>query len=402
MKTVDAIVIGAGAAGLMCAATAAQRGARVLLIDHAEKIGEKIRISGGGRCNFTNREVGADHFLSHNPHFARSALARYTPDDFLALLAKHRVSWHEKTLGQLFTDEGSQRIIDALIAECDAAHVERWNPTQVTTIEATDGRYRIRCDRGVVGCKSLVVASGGLSVPKTGASDFGYRIARQFGLKVIEPIPGLVPLKTDDNAAKALSGSSVEVVAECIDQRFREQMLFTHRGLSGPAILQISSYWQWQHYRGLATGDREPVTLQLLPDRDVDQWLQGERKRSNAHLPNLLAEALPARIARYLCDEQLLERPISELSNTAIATVAERLQRFTVMPSGTTGFAKAEVTLGGVDTAALSSKTLECRQHPNLHFIGEVVDVTGHLGGYNFQWAWASGHAAGETIATRT
>ncbi len=384
----DVIVIGAGAAGMMCAAQAGLRGRRVLLIEHYHKLGEKIRISGGGRCNFTNRHCTPENFLSQNPHFCRSALARYTPGHFIALVERHRIGYHEKTLGQLFCDDNSQQIIAMLKSECDRGGVEWRMPCAVREVAREGGRYAVTTDQGTYRAQSLVVATGGLSVPKIGASPFGYRLAEQFGLKVVAPRPGLVPLGFDPATLARfgdLSGIAIDAEVSCNGGRFRENLLLTHRGLSGPAILQISSYW-----RG---GDT--IEINLLPGRDAEAWLLSEHS-SRMQLDNLLAQALPRRFAQQWGAAHDSVRPISQFSERALKVLARGLQHWQVQPSGTLGYNKAEVTLGGVDTEGLSSKTMEARTVPGLFFIGEVMDVTGHLGGFNFHWAWASGYAAGQ------
>ncbi|WP_227814509.1 BaiN/RdsA family NAD(P)/FAD-dependent oxidoreductase [Nitrogeniibacter aestuarii] len=393
----DVIVLGAGAAGMMCAAQAGQRGRSVLLIDHAKKRAEKIRISGGGRCNFTNLDVTAGHYLSRNPHFCRSALARYTPHDFIALVQRHGIRFHEKTLGQLFCDESSAQIIDMLEAECEDGKVDWLQPASVAHVErGADSRWLVSTDRGEFDASALVVATGGLSIPKIGASDIGYRLARQFGLGIVEPRPALVPLTLDRETLDGLAplaGASFAVEARSAGGTFREQALVTHKGLSGPAILQISSYWQ----AACSLGAPEPIVLDLLPGEDALEWLQSHR-HSNSLPGNLLAERLPKRFARAWAELHGFEVPVAQLGDKAITHMAHALANWTLSPSGTQGFAKAEVTLGGVDTNALSSKTMEARQQSGLYFIGEVVDVTGHLGGYNFQWAWSSGFAAGQSV----
>ncbi|QID17892.1 NAD(P)/FAD-dependent oxidoreductase [Nitrogeniibacter mangrovi] len=396
-QSVDVIVIGAGAAGMMCAAQAGQRGRRVVLVDHAEKRAEKIRISGGGRCNFTNLNVSAANFLSSNPHFCRSALARYTPQDFIALVQRHGIRYHEKTLGQLFCDESSAQIIEMLERECADGQVHWAQPARVLDVahEAAAG-YRVRTDRGEFDAPSLVIATGGLSIPKIGATDFGYRIAHQFDIPVVTPRPALVPLTLDRatlDALAPLAGVAFTVEARCGDGRFREQALVTHKGLSGPAILQISSYWQ----AACAAGHPEPVVLDLFAGDDADAWLDAHAN-SNALPGNLLAERLPRRFARAWAQLQGAERALAQMSERERQALAQALSHWALTPSGTQGFAKAEVTLGGVDTRALSSKTMAATARPGLYFIGEVVDVTGHLGGYNFQWAWASGHAAAQAL----
>jgi predicted Rossmann fold flavoprotein len=388
----DVTVIGAGAAGMMCAATAGQRGRRVLLIDHYTEVGEKIRISGGGRCNFTNLHATHRDFLSANPDFCRSALARYTPRDFIALVDKHGIAYHEKTLGQLFCDTSAKQIIDMLVEECRAGAVEWRQPCAVGKVERRDGRYRVDTAMGPVEADSLVVATGGLTVPKIGATPFAYQLAAQFGLDVVPPKPALVPLSFDPDLLARygdLAGVSLEAETRCAGGRFREGLLFTHRGLSGPSILQISSYWQ-------KAAASEPIRIGLLPGVDVRAWFAAER-RSKATLATLLAERLPKRFAQQWAEAHALTRAMAELSDRALDEATQSLTDWKVQPSGTLGYNKAEVTLGGVDTRALSSKTMEAIAVPGLFFIGEGVDVTGHLGGFNFQWAWASGHAAGES-----
>ena len=385
----DVVIIGAGAAGMMCAIEAGKRGRRVLLLDHAEKLGEKIRISGGGRCNFTNIDIRPENFLSANPDFCRSALARYTPRDFIALVEKHGIAWHEKKLGQLFCDGSAQQIIDMLKAECDNAHVQWCMPAKITSIEKHD-RFVITTSRGVFECDSLVIASGGLSIPQIGASPFGYRIAEQFRLEVTELRPALVGLTfAPETLAQFgdLSGISMDAIVSCNDASFRENLLVTHRGLSGPAILQISSYWR----PGL------DLSVNLLPERNAGEILESVQA-SEKLLANVLGEFLPQRFAQRWVEANFENRPVKRFGVPRLREMADRLHDWRIRPSGTVGYKKAEVTLGGVDTRELSSKTLEARKQPGLYFIGEVVDVTGHLGGYNFQWAWASGHAAGQAV----
>jgi hypothetical protein len=392
-------VIGAGAAGMMCAATAGGRGRRVALVEHYDKVGEKIRISGGGRCNFTNLHATHGDFLSRNPDFCRSALARYTPRDFIALVERHGIAWHEKTLGQLFCDESSKQIIKMLVDECADAGVAWRQPCEVRGVshEARGTRrerspFLVDTGAGPIEVESLVIATGGLTVPKIGATPFGYRIAEQFGLAIVPPKPALVPLSFDPELLARygdLSGVSVDAEAWCRDGRFRENLLFTHRGLSGPSILQVSSYWQ----QGEAA---EPIHIDLLPGVDVRAWF-GQERRSKSTPGALLAQRLPKRFAQQWSEAQGLAKPMAELSDRALDEAARALGDWRVQPSGTLGYNKAEVTLGGVDTHGLSSKTMEALRVPGLYFIGEVVDVTGHLGGFNFQWAWASGHAAGES-----
>jgi len=382
----DVVVIGGGAAGMMAAAVAGQRGRKVLVIEHYRVVGEKIRISGGGRCNFTNLGAGPANYLSANPDFCRSALARYTPRDFLDLLARHRVRWHEKKLGQLFCDEGSQRIIDVLRTECERGRVQWRQPCPVDGVARAGTGFEVATGQGSVSAASLVVATGGLSVPKIGATPFGYELAKQFGLRVITPRPALVPLAFPPELLVRfgdLSGVSVDAEVSCNGGSFRESLLFTHRGLSGPAILQISSYWD----------GRTPLAIDLLPGFDVRTWLA--RERSRARLDNLLAARLPKRLAHAFCAAHGFARPLAEIPAARRDVIADELKAWRVLPSGTLGWNKAEVTLGGVDTAELSSQTMQAVDVPGLYFVGEAVDVTGWLGGYNFQWAWASGHAAG-------
>ena len=387
MTPYDVIVVGAGAAGMMCAATAGQRGRRVLLIEHYTKLGEKIRISGGGRCNFTNVGAGPANYLSRNPDFCRSALARYTPRHFIAQVERHGIAYHEKKLGQLFCDGPATQIIDMLRAECAAGGVEWWMPCPVDGVTHDGATFIVATPKGAARAPALVVATGGLTVPKIGATPFAYRLAEQFGLPVVPPRPALVPLAFAPAALARygdLAGLSVDAEVAFGRARFRENLLFTHRGLSGPAILQISSYWD----------GRAPLSIDLLPAVDVAAWLAGHRG-SSARLDTLLAEKLPRRFAQQWCEAHDAARPLREIGDAALGRVAAALEAWSVLPAGTLGYAKAEVTAGGVDTAALSSKTMAATAVPGLHFIGECVDVTGWLGGYNFQWAWASGHAAG-------
>lgn len=397
-QTFDIVVIGAGAAGMMCAATAGQRGRRVLLVDHATRLAEKIRISGGGRCNFTNRKVGPENYLSRNPHFVRSALSRYTARDFIDLVERHGIRYHERSWGQLFCDDSAQQIIDMLRAECEDGGVSWATPAEVRSITASgEGaeRYLVDTSRGRYAAHSVVIATGGLSIPKIGATPFGYRIAEQFGLAMVAPRPALVPLTLPPETLgrlAPLAGASLEIEASCGDGRFREAVLLTHRGLSGPAILQVSSYWQAQAYDD---GEWAPVSLNLLPDLDTTAWLL-EHAASRTLLANLLAEHLPRRFAHAWCELHGWTRPLNQFRHAELRHIAAELANWQLTPSGTQGYAKAEVTLGGVDTRGLSSKTMEAKDRPGLFFVGEVMDVTGHLGGYNFQWAWSSGHAAGE------
>lgn len=397
MQNFDAVVIGAGAAGLFCAAVAGQRGVKVLLLDHAEKLAEKIRISGGGRCNFTNRDAGPAHFLSENPHFCRSALARYTPQDFIALVQRHRIPFHEKHKGQLFCDGSSDEIIAMLLRECEAGGVTRWQPCAVRELRRAGEGFELDTERGPVRCGSVVVATGGLSIPKIGATDFGYRVARQFGHRIVETRPALVPLTFDAAAWApfvALAGLSLEAHVTTGQGRargeFLEDLLFTHRGLSGPAILQISSFWK----------PGTPIRLDLAPGLELDEALARAKTVSRRKLANELAEILPRRLAEaWLAPTPgLAERPMPELRDRDLQQLAGGLKRWELIPSGTEGYRKAEVTAGGVDTRELSSQSMESQRAPGLYFIGEVVDVTGWLGGYNFQWAWASAAACGRAL----
>ena len=386
---IDVVIIGAGAAGMMCAIEAGKRGRRVLLLDHAATLGEKIRISGGGRCNFTNLDVRSENFLSQNPDFCRSALARYTAHDFIELIDKHGIAWHEKKLGQLFCDESSQQVIDMLKRECDAAGVQWCTPANVASVDKRQ-QFEIATDRGRFRCESLVIATGGLSIPAIGATPFGYRIAEKFGLTVTDLRPGLVGLTFGPDVLAFfadLSGISVDATISCNNARFRENLLVTHRGLSGPAILQISSYWR----------PGVDLSVDLAPDRDAEEFVFAARS-SDKLLANVLAEFLPQRFAQRWVDANFENIPIKQISERQLREIAARLHDWRVRPNGTVGYKKAEVTVGGVDTRQLSSKTMEAREVPGLYFIGEVVDVTGWLGGYNFQWAWSSGFAAGQVV----
>jgi predicted Rossmann fold flavoprotein len=377
----DVVVLGGGAAGLMCAMRAGQRGRRVLLLDHAEKVGKKILISGGGRCNFTNRDARPEAFLSANPHFCKSALARYTQHDFIDLVNRHRIAWHEKTLGQLFCDGSARQIVAMLLDECAAVGVDVRVAHKVTRVEKAD-RFAVATDQGDFSAESVVLATGGLSIPKMGATGLAHEIARHFKLRVTDTRPALVPLTLP---VPEISGVSLDVEARCGRARFREALLFTHRGLSGPAILQVSSYWK----------PGQEIVVDLLPDLDAASLLK-ERKRTRpkAELRTVLAEILPQRLAQSLAPEGLM----ANQRDRDLETLANRLKAWTFVPTGTEGYAKAEVTLGGIDTDALSSKTMEAKKVPGLFAIGEAVDVTGWLGGYNFQWAWSSGWVAGEAV----
>jgi predicted Rossmann fold flavoprotein len=383
----DVVILGAGAAGLMCAMEAGRRGRRVAVLDRADRPGKKILISGGGRCNFTNIHCRPENFLSANPHFAKSALARYTPDHFIELVRKHNIPFHEKTLGQLFCDRSANDILDMLLEGCAAAGVEIFLSADVSLVSRV-AEFVLQTNLGEFKSDALVVATGGLSIPKMGATSFGYDIARQFGLRIQQCRPALVPLTlhgADREALCDLAGVSMEVVASIGSQSFRENMLITHRGLSGPAILQISSYWN----------GRSPITLDLAPGKDlVAPLLAPSARRDDAAAKSALRIALPSRFAERIVELD----PPAAWTNHALAEYEEHLHKWTITPAGTEGYDKAEVTAGGVDTAELSAKTMECRAVPGLFFIGEVVDVTGHLGGFNFQWAWASGAAAGRAV----
>jgi predicted Rossmann fold flavoprotein len=391
----DAVVVGAGAAGLFCAGIAGQRGLRVLLLDHSGRVAEKIRISGGGRANFSNRgldpQAPQKHFVGANPDFCRSALSRYTPADFIALVGRHGIAFHEKHKGQLFCDRSADDLIQMLLREAEAGRVQHWHPCKVAAIRhGADALYTLDTDRGSVRSRTLVIATGGLSIPKIGATDFGHRVARQFGLRVVEPRPGLVPLTFDGLGwapYAGLAGLAMPVGIATGAQRSRasfvEDLLFTHRGLSGPAVLQISCYWQ----------PGTPIGLNLAPDTDLLAALTKAKATSRRLIANELAALVPSRLAEaWVQQDADWQRPVAEASNKALARLAERLARWELVPIGTEGYRKAEVTLGGVDTRDLSSRTMESKQ-PGLYFIGEVVDVTGWLGGYNFQWAWSSAHA---------
>jgi predicted Rossmann fold flavoprotein len=399
-STFDAIVVGAGAAGLFCAGVAGQLGVKVLLVDHAEKVAEKIRISGGGRCNFTNRELDPraphKHFLGENPNFCRSALARYTPQDFIALVQKHGIPFHEKHKGQLFGDRSSEDFIRMLLAECAAGGVTHWQPCSVGSVAMAGDLYEVQTSRGTARAKSLVIATGGLSIPKIGATDFGYRIAKQFGQRIVAPRPALVPLTFDGEAwapFAQLAGLALPVRIETGEKKermsFDEDLLFTHRGLSGPAVLQISSYWR----------EGKPLRIDLAPGQDLVQALVAAKARSRKLIANELAQWVPTRLAdAWTQQDPAWQRPVNEAGDKALQQLAQRFSRWELVPTGTEGYRKAEVTAGGVDTRDLSSQTLESTQR-GLYFIGEVVDVTGWLGGYNFQWAWASAHACAQGLA---
>ncbi|MBP7157278.1 MAG: NAD(P)/FAD-dependent oxidoreductase [Thermomonas sp.] len=394
-RAYDAIVIGAGAAGLMCAITAGQRGLRVLVLDHANKVGKKILMSGGGRCNFTNTGTTHANYLSANPHFCKSALARYTPWHFIDLVERHRIAYHEKELGQLFCDESSKLIVKMLLDECTTAGVEVRTQSTIERVEhLDDGSFRLHTAQGRLVATSLVIASGGLSIPSMGASGFGYALAKQFGHGVLPTRAGLVPLTLTGKHAERLqdlAGVSLPVEARCNGASFRNFMLVTHRGISGPSILQISSYWQ--------PGD--DLRVDLLPGIDADAQLrEWQATRRDAELKTLLAEVLPKRFAQRLCEHWIASKPLRQYTPPELLAVAGLLSSWPLVASGTEGYRTAEVTLGGVDTDGLSSATMMSRHVPGLYFIGEVADVSGWLGGYNFQWAWASGHASGTAIAS--
>ncbi len=385
----DAIILGAGAAGLMCAARAGQRGRRVLVLEKAEAPGKKILISGGGRCNFTNIGAGPTNYLSANPHFAKSALARYTPRDFLELVESYGIAWHEKTLGQLFCDGSAKQIVAMLLEECAKGGVELRCGEEIAAV-THDGSFTVTTQTGSYTAPALVIATGGPSIPKMGATGFAYDLARQFGLKVVEPRPALVPLTLggEEVLFREISGVSAPVVATANKTSFAEAALFTHRGLSGPAILQVSSYWR--------PGD--PVAVDFLPGRSPDWPLEAKRSQPRATLRSLLRDALPDRLADILAEKLGIPGELGNAADKALRAAGERLGRWQFHPNGTEGFAKAEVTVGGISTAELSSKTMEAKRIPGLYAIGEAVDVTGWLGGYNFQWAWASAVAAGEAL----
>ncbi len=404
----DVVIIGAGAAGLFCAGQAGQRGLKVLLIDHSDKVAEKIRISGGGRCNFTNRDLDVraphKHFVGQNPQFCRSALSRYTPADFIALVQKHGIPFHETHKGQLFADRSAEDIIQMLLAECEAGQVTRWQPCSVKNIAflasgadgSSAGSYQIDTSQGPVHARSVVVTTGGLSIPKIGATDLGYRLAQQFGIPLVERRPGLVPLTFDGAGWQPyaqLAGLALPVQISTGTKKermaFDEDLLFTHRGLSGPAVLQISSYWR----------EGTPLAVNLAPTVDLPEALQQAKARSRKLIANELATLVPSRLADAWAQREAdWQRPVNEASDKALAKLAEQLARWELTPTGTEGYKKAEVTLGGVDTKALSQQTMECKAQPGLYFIGEVVDITGWLGGYNFQWAWASGMACAQAL----
>ena len=389
-KKYDVIIIGAGAAGMMSAIEAGKRGRKVLLVDHAKKIGEKIRISGGGRCNFTNINTHPSKFISNNPKFVISALSQYTQNDFINLIKKHNIKFHEKKLGQLFCDQSAQQIVDMLLLECQTANVTLMKETIITDVDKEGNQYSIVVDDNKYFCSSLIISTGGLSVPKIGASKFGYDIAKKFNMSIVETLPALVPLTFNEKIltmCKELSGLSLEAVVLFNKIFFQEGMLFTHRGLSGPSILQISSYWK--------LGDN--IKINLSPRLDVIKYLENEKKLNpKQDINNIITEILPKRLSSIICKENNVCGNISELSNKLLKQLSNSINSWVVNPTGSEGYRTAEVTLGGVNTNEISSKTMMSKKNPGLFFIGEVVDVTGHLGGYNFQWAWSSGFVAGQ------
>ena len=389
----DLIIIGAGAAGLMCAITSASKGQKVLILEHGKKVGPKILISGGGRCNFTNLETSWENYLSNNEHFAKSALSRYSPYDFMDLMAKHSLTWNEKKLGQLFCDEGAKQVVAMLITECESADIEIKCQTSIKSLLRNDEKkFIVETNNDIFSTQNLVIATGGKSIPAMGATGFAYDIAKQFGLAVTKTRPGLVPFTfSDDQLAfmASLSGVSLDCNVQCGRRSFRENILFTHRGLSGPAILQISSYWV----------EGESITLDLMPSLDASKMLKTAREeQAKSMLKTILTHHLPIRLAQALVEHYFTDEKMGSLSNKQLEFIAERLNNWTIKPTSTEGYRTAEVTVGGIDTSCLSSKTMQAKDHKGLYFIGECVDVTGWLGGYNFQWAWASGHAAGQAI----
>jgi len=386
----DVIIIGAGAAGMMCAIEAGKRRRKVLLVDHFKKIGEKIRISGGGRCNFTNLNTQSSKFLSQNPKFVKSALSQYTQHDFINLINKYEIKFHEKKLGQLFCDHSAQQIVEMLLKECELANVTLKREFNITEIDKNKNQYIVKTVDETYLSQSLIIATGGLSVPKIGATAFGYKIAKKFGLDVLETLPALVPLTFNEKIlemCKELTGLSVEAIVSLNKVLFQEGMLFTHRGLSGPSILQISSYWK----------QGNDITINLLPKLNIYQFLEEKRKLNpKLDIGNIIGDILPKRLAQIICRDNKASGNISELSNKLLKKLSDNINKWIINPTGSEGYRTAEVTLGGVNTKELSSKTMMSKKHEGLFFIGEVVDVTGHLGGYNFQWAWSSGYVAGQ------
>lgn len=401
MIKTDVLIIGASASGLMCAIEAAKRGRQVIVLDHAAKAGKKIRISGGGKCNFTNYDVTSSHYLSANKHFCKSALSRYQYYDFLALMAEYQIPWHEREHGQLFCDRSANDIVQMLLSECHKYKVIIKLDTQIKQVsqaqsESADVLFSIESSQGVFQSCSLVIATGGLSVTKMGASDFGLRVAEQFGLNIIATCPGLVPLSyntKDMKRYKQLAGIAVNAEITYAEQAFTEHLLFTHKGISGPVVLQISSYWQSANNYG------QCLNIKLLPELDLYNWLlQQQREQAKVLIKNVLAGKLPKRLAECLCQIHGIDKPINQYHDVQLKNISDRFQHWQFWPDGTEGYRVAEVTVGGVDTNELSSKTMQSNKVPGLYFIGEVVDVTGHLGGYNFQWAWASGYSAGQFV----
>ena len=396
MSDHQVIIIGAGAAGLMCAISAAEEGQSVLVLDHANKAGKKILISGGGRCNFTNMYTEPSNYLSQNPHFCKSALKRYTQWDFIAEVDKAGLPWHEKKLGQLFSDNKSEAILNMLLDRCEALGVSIQLNCSIESLEKVDDHFQLKTSQGDYGSEALVIATGAMSFPTMGATDFGHRIAKQFGLDVTDTQPGLVPFTFDANEKQqfdGLSGVSLDSSIDCNGMSFRENILFTHKGLSGPAVLQISSYWN--------PGDT--VTVTCLPDIDLAEELkQQQQNNPNKHLINIIKQHFPERVLEAFCNNVDLNKPLQQYKHSDLQDIADRFQKWSFIPSGTEGYKKAEVTLGGVNTDEISSKTFEAKKVDGLYFIGEVLDVTGHLGGFNFQWAWASGHCCGKAVADKT
>mgnify|MGYP001811966562 FL=1 len=389
-RTFDAIILGAGGAGLMCAAVAGQQGRRILLIDHADEPGKKILISGGGRCNFTNIHTAPERYISANPHFAKSALGRYTAQDFIDLVDQYNIDWHEKTLGQLFCDGSARQIVRMLLEECDKGGVEHALGLEIRDVSHADNSFRVAFGDETVTAPNLVIATGGPSIPKMGATGFAYDLGRQFGLKIVQPRPALVPLTLagDQVLFRELSGVSADVIARCGKAAFREACLFTHKGLSGPAILQVSSYWS----------PGQPVDIDFLPDAEPAWLVETKRAAPRTTLRRALATRLPDRLSAILAERLCLTGDLANMPDKSLREAAVRLANWPFMPTGSEGFAKAEVTAGGISTDALSSRTMAAKRVPGLYAIGEAVDVTGWLGGYNFQWAWASGWAAGQSI----
>lgn len=395
MQKIDVVIIGAGAAGLMCAISSGERGKSVALLDHANKVGKKILMSGGGRCNFTNYYAEPANFLSENEHFCKSALSRYTQWDFIALVEKHGIPYHEKKLGQLFCDNKAKDIVNMLLTECEEHAVDVRTKCSVETVAKTDQGFVLNTNQGKWLCRSLVIATGGLSIPTMGATGFGYDIAKQYGMKVLPTTAGLVPFTLTPKLLEqfeGLSGTSADAVVSCGQQSFRENILFTHRGLSGPGVLQISSYWR----------PGEVVSINLLPDIELfDELKSAQKAKPKTQIATVLAETLTKKLSDTLCRlwfGDIADKPLAELSNDSLARIAEQFHQWQLKPTGTEGYRTAEVTLGGLDTDEVSSKTFETKKMPGLYFIGEVLDVTGHLGGFNFQWAWASGYACGQYV----